>query len=316
MTITYITSGQTRPGDTITAGNTLDVISGGTAISPTVIDGGFSEVFGGGTAINSTISAGTEQVDADGVLAGAVIAGGTLELVAAGPANSGAVSFTGPGTLRIDAGIPGFVVSGFQPGDSVDFRAVSPAATSITGTVSGVAVNGVTFPGIAVSGPGAPQIGPDGAGGTLVTVACFAAGTRILTAAGEVAVENIRAGDHVMATGPTGARLRPVRWTGHRTLAPARRGGMRQHRHRLPPSVLQARQARTAPPVRMEASKHGCWRPWEVVDVGGGRFLAPGLGGMADAPQATAAAGLGVVRSSRRPPHGGKPGRGRPRRIS
>ncbi len=51
-------------------------------------------------------------------------------------------------------------------------------------------------------------------------VACFAAGTRILTARGAVEVERLAAGD-LVATVLTG-RLRPVRWIGRRTLAPAR----------------------------------------------------------------------------------------------
>ena len=244
MTTIYITSGQAIPGGTITAGNTLDVISGGTATSPTVIDGGFAEVFGGGTAIGPTVSAGLQRIDADGSLAGATINGGTLELVAADSNDSGTVVFAGGGAVQVDTGIPGFVISGFHAGDSVDFRAVSPAATSITETLIGAAVNGVTFAGIATSGPGAPHLNPDGAGGTLVTVACFAAGTSILTASGETTVESLRPGDHVVAVGPAGARLRPVRWIGQRTLAPAR--------HPRPRDVM---------PVRIRACAFGPARP-------------------------------------------------------
>ena len=45
--------------------------------------------------------------------------------------------------------------------------------------------------------------------------ACFAAGTRILTAGGEVAVESLREGDRVV-TARDGGRLAPLRWVGHR----------------------------------------------------------------------------------------------------
>ena len=46
------------------------------------------------------------------------------------------------------------------------------------------------------------------------TVTCFAAGTRILTPAGEVSVETLRAGDLVAAPG-FGAPFKPLRWVGH-----------------------------------------------------------------------------------------------------
>jgi hypothetical protein len=50
--------------------------------------------------------------------------------------------------------------------------------------------------------------------------ACYAAGTRILTDRGEVAVEALRAGDRVVAL--RRGRLASVRWVGHRTVAPRR----------------------------------------------------------------------------------------------
>ncbi len=56
--------------------------------------------------------------------------------------------------------------------------------------------------------PGASDLGVE----FVVTAACFAAGTRVLTAAGETAVERLRAGDVVPAL--TGNRLAPVRWLG------------------------------------------------------------------------------------------------------
>jgi hypothetical protein len=49
-----------------------------------------------------------------------------------------------------------------------------------------------------------------------VTVPCFAAGTLIMTPAGERAVETLRAGDLVVTAAGQGAPVKPVRWVGHR----------------------------------------------------------------------------------------------------
>ena len=46
--------------------------------------------------------------------------------------------------------------------------------------------------------------------------ACYAAGTRILTVRGEVAVEDLRVGDLVVTFAGGGAPLKPVRWVGYR----------------------------------------------------------------------------------------------------
>ncbi len=52
------------------------------------------------------------------------------------------------------------------------------------------------------------------ASGLVLTAACYAAGTRIATADGDVAIERLRVGSRVVAVADGRATLRPVRWIG------------------------------------------------------------------------------------------------------
>jgi hypothetical protein len=76
----------------------------------------------------------------------------------------------------------------------------------------------------------------------VVSIACFRAGTRILTGRGELPVEHLRAGDRVVTV--LGRRLAPVRWVGHRRISIAR--------HPRPDEVL---------PVRVQAHAFGAGMP-------------------------------------------------------
>jgi hypothetical protein len=87
-----------------------------------------------------------------------------------------------------------------------------------------------------LTSPGSQSLGSE-------DVYCFAAGTRVLTKRGAVAVENLREGDRVV-TARDGGRLAPVRWIGKRTLSPAR--------HKRPWDVA---------PIRVAAGAIGPGRP-------------------------------------------------------
>ena len=114
------------------------------------------------------------------------------------------------GTFALAGQVLGSTISaagGVFAGDKIDLPGL---ATTTLGTYSGnasggmlpVLNNGTAFAILTLVGNyvGANfSINTDGQTGNQITVACYAAGTRILTAAGEVAVEALREGDEVVA---------------------------------------------------------------------------------------------------------------------
>jgi hypothetical protein len=150
------------------------------------------------------------------------------------------VEFAGTaGRLMLNAASSAFsgVITGFMPADEIDIAAttLTGAVFTANGSLGGTLVltdNGVVVTSLALAGISpteAFQLLPDGVDGTLIRIAdvsgsqapCYAAGTRILTEAGEVAVEDLRPGVRVVAMGrhPT---LRQVRWVGRRWIDIAR----------------------------------------------------------------------------------------------
>ena len=177
--------------------------------------------------------------------------GGTLA-VGTSAGNSGAagivVSFLdGPGdTLRLGGHGQGsfhFVSTlvGFGFGDRIELPDVpwlggpvlsyapvanGPFVPGPGGTVT-VSIGGVAQASLIVTGDYgtalAPAFGlwPNETGGTTIVIPCFVAGTRVLTARGEVAVEDLVAGDRVAT--PFGVEaFAPIVWVGRRRLEVAR----------------------------------------------------------------------------------------------
>jgi Hint domain len=109
------------------------------------------------------------------------------------------------GDIQANLSASGFVQAGgtlyFSNGSAIESFNGSSIATVTSGASATVAV--VPFQVISWS------------------AACYAAGTRILTARGEVEVESLRPGDLAVTAGAA-PRLAPVRWIGHRRLSPAR----------------------------------------------------------------------------------------------
>ncbi len=177
-----------------------------------IVDPGavFSGLVTGGNAIGGSVVSTIEL--AAGVVAGAVTGFGT------GFVDFGAIAID-PGASWLIGGDTvglGGTISGFAPGDTIDltgFVATGKTFTSNVLTLSdGNTIETLNLPGSYQTGQF--TIEPDGTGGTFITVACFAAGTRILTARGEVPVELLREGDLVQ----TLRRLVAVRWLGWRRL--------------------------------------------------------------------------------------------------
>lgn len=183
-----------------------------------------------GTAEAIIPSFGTVTTDGNGILdiaaGGTAAIGGIVQaevnidfldaqnnlLVLQNPDPSNAGNYTGPFSG---------LISGFVAGDTIDLSAVAytggqPGTIASDGQLTLVENSQTYYLGFATAEAGTTvEAARDLSGtGTDLTVNCFTAGTRILTAHGEVAVENLTAGDKVMTT----RGLSPVIWIGHRHL--------------------------------------------------------------------------------------------------
>ncbi len=174
--------------------------------------------------------------------AGSVVVAGTLNGNTGGTSQFGATAINSPG-----GGSEGFAwalsdstgstvgAGGFASGQDTSVVSIAPSASG--GYVAGVGASNSTD----VDPLGAPDIVNPGGPGFIAADSsappCFARGSRIATARGEVAVEALEVGDLVVTA--AGAR-RPIVWIGHREVDVTR--------HRWPMEVL---------PVRVRAHAFG-----------------------------------------------------------
>jgi hypothetical protein len=115
------------------------------------------------------------------------------------------------------------VIDGFQSGDIINFYGLTydPAdritfdGTTLQVIQNGTAVIQMTMSNVQAGVQFQLQADTDLWGGTDI-VACYAAGTRIMTERGEVAIEDLREADRVVALHP--GRTAPVRWIGWRDI--------------------------------------------------------------------------------------------------
>ncbi|MDE2198114.1 MAG: Hint domain-containing protein [Rhodospirillales bacterium] len=208
---------------------------------------GFGSVAVSGASTNAGVivaSGGTLSVGGTGQIGGAgtlAVAGGAELDVLATPSTE-AILFQSSGlgeVLGLHA--PNFVAStihGWQPGRTIDLFGVAHSGTQtrsynatthvLTVSDSGTVEAALTFDPTTTATTF--NLVADSAGTGTDIVPCFAAGTRILTPRGEVAVEALHAGDLVaLARGGTAA----VRWVGRRQVD--------CRHHRRPQDVLPVR---------------------------------------------------------------------------
>jgi hypothetical protein len=175
---------------------------------------------------------GTVEVDGGNFFAGSLTGNnfyslsldGTLEI---GTAVSSGTTFTfadsGANTLFIDD--PGTTLDariiGFGGANVIDIGSLA-FSNNYTTHVSGTTLtvdNGASlvFTFSNIDNAGSFTLRDDSGGGTEFA-ACYAAGTHIATANGEVLVENLRENDTVLTLDGVATASRPVGWIGHRTI--------------------------------------------------------------------------------------------------
>ena len=234
----------------------LTVYSGGTTLGAIVSTGGDESVGVGGIASGTVISGGTEYATGGIAYATVIAASGTLELEGGNSAQGG-ITFAGSGgdLIVATATMPTTAISGFAATDKIDLADVAYTSTATTSFTNGVLTISAGGQAYTLNLPDLPNgstldLFPDNLSGTLVLasdIPCFAAGTRIRTETGDIAVEHLKVGDRVVTQG---GPPQPITWIGRRHVRPAR--------HPRPQQVL---------PVLIEAHAFGPNEPQAALHL-------------------------------------------------
>ncbi|HEX3984289.1 MAG TPA: Hint domain-containing protein [Acidisoma sp.] len=249
-----LVSGQAT-GDTIFG---VQELSAGTATatSETVANGGALELFlKGASATDITIaSGGTLAISGNATAEDTTVsAGGVIDLQSPKAVLAGTVTFVDGGTLKIDdIASAGFgdlaTIDGFGSNSVIDISVIGSGAvltTSVSGDLTTATVTSDSVSqSFVFSGAIASDfaITNDQAGGVEITYApCFAAGTRITTTEGPIAIEELTVGEELVTVD---RGTLEIVWIGYRTVDCAS--------HPAPESVL---------PVRVLAHAFGPDRP-------------------------------------------------------
>jgi fibronectin-binding autotransporter adhesin len=207
---------------------------GGTGL---LVNNGVVEVTGGTSDLGWSVG-GSGEIELG--------AGSTLQVAVVGAAQALGFDTGTPETLVLDD-VGGFLgtIASFAQGDQIFVKGASVAATGFINNVLTMYAGGGGTIGTVDFAPGAAtleELAPNAQGGVGGPAPCFAAGTRITTEHGEVAIEAIRVGDWVRVL--MRDRLAPVIWVGRREVDCTR--------HPQPRKVW---------PVRVAAGAFGPGRP-------------------------------------------------------
>jgi hypothetical protein len=166
-------------------------------------------VLGGPVSGSGTLAAGAGAV-LDLATTSALYAADTLE-----PSAGGIIAI---GAAITSTTAPSSIIAGVESGGTIAFSNQLDGTSSVVNgntLMVGVTIDGsdVQFPLTFATDAGAAQATVSG---NDVIVACFAAGTSVLTAQGEVAVEDLVVGENVVTLAGGQPGLRRIAWLGHR----------------------------------------------------------------------------------------------------
>jgi len=220
-TVTILAGGYNSLAEIYASGQLL--VSGGAGNGTNVFSGGMETLVSGGAESNTTIFAGgLETVSNGGITSATTISGGTLQVMAGGSVRNGVTFADAGGVLEVaDVASLSATISGFALGDAITLTsaAFDPAGTVTFDNATDMmtVTEGGTSYTLDFAGDYTEksfQLSRDANGGTDITL-CFYAGTHIATPAGNVAVEDLAAGDLVLTA--NGA-AQPVIWLGRSTV--------------------------------------------------------------------------------------------------
>ena len=210
----YLSNGGMASNTTVKAGGRENVSSGGTASGNTLSSGGFEYVTLSGIASRTSISnGGVQYISNGGSAVNTVVSSGGAEYVSSGGMTINPTVLNGGAEYLFNGGSIDFTALAFAAGGTAKLNSTTNILTVQEGAASSSLHLGGKYTGAYF------HLASDGLTGTLVTMdgtPCYCRGTRILTDHGEVAVEELQIGNHLITLS---GRTRPIRWIGRRSYA-------------------------------------------------------------------------------------------------